>query len=140
MNTIKTITIGVLAKEAGVGIETIRFYEKKGLIQQPKKTTGYRHYPPSDVRKIKFIKRAQILGFTLNEAKELLEMEVCTKATRPKFKSKAQTKIKEVEDKIESLKRIKETLKKFEKKCGTQNTSTQECGILDCFENDWDCC
>ncbi len=134
------MTIGVLAKEAGVGTETIRFYERKGLIKQPKKLAAFRHYSLLDVRKIKFIKRAQDLGFTLNEAKEVLEMEVCSKNTRPKLQNKAQEKIKEVEAKIEDLKRMKETLKKFEKTCGTKNTSTQECGILDCFENDWDCC
>lgn len=68
-----TRTISRLAKELGVNIETIRFYERKGLIQQPPKpTTGYRHYPSETVNRIHFIKRAQELGFTLDEIVHLL--------------------------------------------------------------------
>ena len=68
-------TIGVLAKELDVGIETIRFYQQKGLINQPlKPDSGYRIYPDSTVKQIVFIKRAKALGFTLNETQKLLNI------------------------------------------------------------------
>lgn len=136
----KKFTIGSLAKAADVGVETVRFYERKGLLEQPRKTSAFRTYSQDDARKIKFIKRAQDLGFTLNETKELMEMEVCSKSTRPTLKTKAEKKIKEVKQKIEDLKRMQTSLKKFAKACGTKNSSTQECGLLSCFENNWDCC
>jgi len=84
MKTEEKMTIGVLAKLAQVGVETVRFYERKGLIQQPIKTLSFREYTETDARKIRFIKHAQELGFTLDETKELLEMKVCTKSTRPR--------------------------------------------------------
>lgn len=68
-------TIGLLAKEVDVGIETIRFYEQKGLITQPQKpVSGYRIYPQNTVKKLLFIKRAKVLGFTLAEIKKLIQL------------------------------------------------------------------
>ncbi len=68
-------TISVLAKEVDVGIETIRFYEQKGLITQPlKPVSGYRIYPQDTVKKLLFIKRAKVLGFTLEEIKKLIQL------------------------------------------------------------------
>ena len=87
-------TIGKLAKESGVTVETVRFYEQKGLIKQPSSKTGYRKYPYDDVVKIKFIKRTQELGFTLNEAKELLELRVKSNAKCGQVKIKAESKLK----------------------------------------------
>ncbi len=92
MKTEEKITIGILAKSAQVGVETVRFYERKGLLQQPKKTSTFREYSQTDVRKIRFIKRAQELGFTLDETKELLEMKVCSKNTRPHIQKKIKRK------------------------------------------------
>ena len=70
------LTIGRLAKQAGLGIETIRFYERQGLIQPPPRTdSNYRIYPEEEVARLKFIKRAKDLGFTLKEIKELLFMQ-----------------------------------------------------------------
>ena len=135
-----TMTIGTLAKAAGVNTETVRFYERKGLLKQPSKSSGFRIYSPEDVRKIKFVKRTQELGFTLQEAKEFLDMEICSKSTRPKIKIKAEDKIEEITQKINDLTLMLETLKKFSKACGSKNTSTNECRIINCFENNWDCC
>lgn len=68
-----TLTIGLLAKEAGVGVETLRFYERKQLITEPpRRASGYRQYPVSAIARIKFIKRAKELGFSLKEIDELL--------------------------------------------------------------------
>ena len=66
---------GELAKQAGVNVETLRVYERKGILPQPpRRASGYREYPPDAVDRIRFIKRAQELGFTLKEIKELLEL------------------------------------------------------------------
>lgn len=134
------MTIGTLAKTSRVGVETVRFYERKGLLQQPQKTSSFRLYSTDDARKIHFIKRAQDLGFTLAETKDLLEMETCSSSTRPKLQKKANEKIEEINHKISDLNQMLIALKKFSKSCGTKKASIQQCGILDCFENNWDCC
>ncbi|MEL0096060.1 MAG: MerR family transcriptional regulator, partial [Planctomycetaceae bacterium] len=77
------MTIGVLAKEAGVGVETIRFYQRKGLLKTPQRTSGFRKYTQADLRRIKFIKRVQGLGFTLNDAQSLLDINACSPETQP---------------------------------------------------------
>lgn len=72
---IKKLTIGRLAKATSVGVETIRYYQRVGLLQEPEKPEdGYREYPQSDISRVKFIKRAQHVGFTLNEISELLRI------------------------------------------------------------------
>jgi DNA-binding transcriptional MerR regulator len=70
---VATYTIGELARRAGVGVETIRFYERRRLLRQPERGDGYRRYPESDVTRLGFIRRAKVLGFTLAEISELLE-------------------------------------------------------------------
>lgn len=132
-------TIGKLAKESGVTVETVRFYEQKGLIKQPSPESGYRKYPFDDIIKIKFIKCTQVLGFTLNEAKELLELRVKSNAKCGQVKAKAESKLSEVEEKIKDLNKMKRSLKKMIKSCNNSEKSTTECPILDCFEKDKKC-
>ncbi len=132
-------TIGKLAKESGVTVETVRFYEQKGLIKQPVSKSGYRKYPYDDVLKIKFIKRTQELGFTLNEAKDLLELRVSSSAKCGQVKKKAELKLSEVEDKIKDLNKMKRSLKKMVGSCVNNERSTSECPILECFEKDNKC-
>src|ERR1700688_2816759 len=70
------LTIGKLAERAGVNVETIRYYQRRGLLDEPKKTLrGYRHYPPTIAKRVRFIKRAQTLGFTLEEVAGLLRLD-----------------------------------------------------------------
>ena len=71
-----SMTIGKLAREAGVGVETVRFYERRGLVEQPPKPvgSGFRHYPREAVERIRFVRRAQEIGFTLREIVELLSL------------------------------------------------------------------
>ncbi|MBI3621136.1 MAG: MerR family transcriptional regulator [Nitrospirae bacterium] len=71
-------TIGKLARASGVGVETVRFYERKGLITRPSAREGYRTYAEEDARRIRFIRRAQALGFTLKQIKGLLELNTPT--------------------------------------------------------------
>lgn len=129
-------TIGKLAKESGVTVETVRFYEQKGLIKQPAPKSGYRKYPYDDIIKIKFIKRTQELGFTLNEAKELLELRVKSDAKCGQVKAKAEHKLDEVEKKIKDLNKMKRSLKKMINSCANNEKSISECPILECFEKD----
>ena len=132
-------TIGKLAKASGVTVETIRFYEQKGLIKQPKTNTGFRKYPFDDIIKIKFIKRTQELGFTLNEAKGLLELRIKSTSKCGQVRNKAQDKLDEVEQKIKDLNKMKRSLKKMIKSCTNNEKSTSECPILECFEKDSKC-
>src|SRR5210317_438529 len=92
------LTIGRLAKQVGIGIETVRFYERQGLIDPPPRTdSNYRIYPEDEVARLKFIKRAKALGFTLNEIKELLFMRHNPDATKADIKNRTLAKIKDIE-------------------------------------------
>jgi MerR family transcriptional regulator, mercuric resistance operon regulatory protein len=71
----QSLTIGRLAAAGGVGVETVRFYQRKGLLDQPARGDGVRRYGSEDVRRLRFIKRAQTAGFILDEVKELLELD-----------------------------------------------------------------
>lgn len=134
-------TIGLVAKEAGLGVETIRFYQRKGLIQQPPKTAGFRYYSNSDVKKLKFIRKAKTLGFSLDAIRELTELEVCSEETSKIIQTKSLEKIHEIEQKIAELEQMLSSLQKFSKACASgKKVSTQSCGLLDCFEKDWECC
>lgn len=127
------LTIGKLADAAKVGVETIRFYERKGLIKQPQKQGGFRYYPPSLIKKIWFIKRSQELGFTLNEAKELLELTVKKESRCNDILSKTEVKISEIDEKIKDLKRMKKSLKGLANCCESRDMPLSECPVLDCF-------
>lgn len=128
-------TIGRLAKEAGVGVETVRFYERKGLIQRPRQTPGkaFRVYSEDDPVRIRFIKRAQDLGFTLKEIKELLVLNASPRATCAEVKKRAETKLNEVEMKIADLKKMKLSLKRLSKACDESKEAVACCQVMDCF-------
>lgn len=129
-----------LAKAAGVGPEAVRFYEDKGLLPKPKRShSGYRLYSPDDARRIRFIKRAQELGFTLKEIKSLLELNTNPRATCSDVSSQAEKKILEVEAKIKDLRRMKRSLKELSDACGESRKAVAQCRILDCFESGWKC-
>ena len=134
------MTIGVLAKEAGVGVETIRFYQRKGLLKTPQRTSGFRKYTQADLRRIKFIKRVQGLGFTLNDAQSLLDINACSPETQPLLEQVCIEKIDEIEKKIADLNRILGELRQFHQSCGCESSDNTECRLLECFENDWECC
>ena len=103
-------TIAGLAREANVGVETVRFYERRGLIAQPKTTNGaYRRYGSDHVRRIRFVKRAQELGFTLDEIESLLKLE--DGADRRSIQIIAGERLDQVRTRIADLRRIERTLK-----------------------------
>jgi MerR family mercuric resistance operon transcriptional regulator len=126
----ESLTIGQLAQRAGVGVETIRFYEREGLISEPpRRPSGYRDYPLETVARIVFIRRAKDLGFTLKEINELLELRVRPRRNCAQVKQSADAKIADIDGKIASLRRMRRTLKDLTKAC-EERMPTTECPIL----------
>ncbi len=127
------LTIGKLALASEVGVETVRFYERKGLIKQPEKQGTFRHYPDELIARIKFIKRAQELGFTLAETKELLELKIKSHSKCGDVLEKTERKIFEINNKIKDLKRMQKSLKGLADCCVSDDMPLSECPILDYF-------
>ncbi|MBI3802235.1 MAG: MerR family DNA-binding protein [Nitrospirae bacterium] len=132
-------TIGKLARLSGVGVETVRFYERRGLIKQPAVKEGFRKYSEADAQRIRFIKRAQDLGFTLKEIKVLLELNADPRSTCADIKDQTEAKMKEVEEKIRDLKKMKKSLERLSVACGEGKKAIAHCEILNCFEPGWKC-
>ena len=125
-----SLTIGQLAHRAGVGVETVRFYEREGLISEPpRRPSGYRDYPPETVARIVFIRRAKELGFTLKEINELLELRVRPRRNCAQVKHNAEAKITNIDGKIATLRRMRRALKDLTRAC-EERTPTTECPIL----------
>ena len=107
-----SLTIGQLAQRAGVGVETIRFYEREGLISEPpRRPSGYRDYPLETVARIVFIRRAKDLGFTLKEINELLDLRIRPRRNCAQVKKSADAKIADIDSRIASLRRMRRALK-----------------------------
>jgi len=112
------LTIGKVARCAAVGVETIRFYERQGLIAEPHRTrSGYRLYPEETVLRLHFIRRAKALGFSLREIRELLALRVDPEGRSAEVKARAQGKITTIEEKIRTLQRMQETLVRLTTAC-----------------------
>lgn len=105
----QTMTIGRLAKAADVGVETIRYYQQRGLLPLPMAVGAYRHYPVAMNARIRFIKRAQELGFTLDEISELLRLEDGT--DRVSIRRIATARLDQIEQKLTDLRRMQKTLR-----------------------------
>lgn len=128
MEQLKT---GELAKRTGVNVETLRFYEREGLIPEPpRRLSGYREYPAESVQRIRFIKRAQELGFSLAEVKELLALRVRPGLTCREVRAKAERKVADVRRKIADLKAIERALQKLTASCTGDGPAT-DCPILE---------
>jgi MerR family transcriptional regulator, copper efflux regulator len=127
----KALTIGKAAREAGVGVETIRFYERQGLIEQPPKPhMGVRRYADEAVARIRFIKKAQQLGFTLHEIHELLALRADPDADCSQLREEAVAKLQNVQQKIEQLQQIGAALQALIDACPGQG-GLQACSILE---------
>jgi Hg(II)-responsive transcriptional regulator len=125
--------IGYVAKESGTGIETIRFYERSGLIAEPpRRDSGYREYPRETIARLRFIKRAKELGFSLKEISELLALSKSGKGSCGNMLKRAEVKQKQVAEKIADLKHIQSALSEFVSTCEKRNPSDQ-CPILKRF-------
>lgn len=129
------LKIGEVAKKANVGIETIRFYEREGLIPCPVRLqSGYRQYSEDTVRRIQFIKNAKELGFSLKEISGLFALRVKSKTKCGDIKKKAEAKIADIDERIKTLQRMKNALKKLASQCkGTGPIG--DCPILENFNS-----
>ncbi len=127
--------ISKAARKAGVGVETIRFYERKGLIEQPRRpsSSGYRLYPAETIRRIRFIRQAQELGFSLREIDELLSLRADPSSECGDVRARAQTKLNEVSEKIAQLDRIRAGLKQVIAACPGEG-ALRVCTIMEAFE------
>ena len=110
------LTIGSLATEAGVGIETVRFYQRRGLLAVPPRAGGIRRYDGRDVDRLRFIKRAQAAGFTLAEISELIALDAGE--DRPRARQLAKARIVALDEKIAELKEARTSLARLAKECG----------------------
>ncbi len=131
----ETMTRGKLAKECGVNIKSFRYYEKRRLIDPPKRSeVGYRLYSREDAARIRFIQNAKKLGFTLTEIMELLKLRVKKNESCESVLAKTETKLDEVDQKIKGLKSMKKVLKQMIHQC-QEATLTSDCPILCSFES-----
>ncbi len=130
------LTRGKVAKKTGVGLETLRFYERVGLIEPPDRTaSGYRDYSPTVVDRIRFIQKAKRLGFSLREVRALLQLSSDSAARCLDVRRRAEAKIAEIKTKIQDLERIRECLEGLVEQCrGSQ--PVQRCSFLEALESD----
>ena len=129
----KELRSGELARAAAVNSETIRFYERENLLPKPPRTAaGYRVFPAEAVRRVRFIRRAQTLGFSLKEIKELLALSVARGTSCETVRERAEKKIGDIEQKIAALETIKKALRKLAESCSGRGPLTK-CPILECL-------
>ena len=132
----QALTIGHLAKESGVNLETVRYYERRGLLPKPPRSaSGYRLFPSDAARRLRFIRRARELGFSLKEIRELLSLRVSRRTTSADIRTRAEAKIVDIEAKIKSLESMKKTLRKLTKSCAGCGPIT-ECPILESLDGE----
>lgn len=129
-----TLTIGQLARLGGVNLETVRYYERQGLLPKPPRTaSGYRVFPTDAARRLRFIKRAQDLGFSLKDIRNLLSLRMRPGTNRADIRARAQRKMADVDDKIRALEGIKKALQTLTDRCdGCGPVSA--CPILESLE------
>jgi MerR family mercuric resistance operon transcriptional regulator len=127
------MTIGRLARAAGVGIETIRYYQRRALLPVPSAVGAFRHYPVTSIERIRFIKRAQELGFSLDETAELLRLE--DGSNRTSIRRIASDRLLQIERKLADLKRMQRVLKRLVVQCEHARVN-QPCPIIATLADD----
>lgn len=130
------LNIGEAARQGGVTVETLRYYEQQGLIVSPDRdANGYRKYVPEVVRRIRFIKRAQDVGFTLRDISELLSLKADPGASCSDVRDRAIGKLNEIEEKIEVLSRMRDVLSTWSDACPSKGP-VDACPILDALDGE----
>lgn len=130
----EVFSIGEVAKQTGVTVEAVRFYEKQGLITEPQRSSaGYRQYPSETVKRVRFIQRAKEVGFTLKDIAELLSLRQEPGTSCADIKRRATQKIAEVEQKMRDLERIRDALVRMARKCRGRGPLSS-CPILEELE------
>lgn len=131
-------TIGAVARSVGIGVETVRFYERKGLIAPPPRTpSGYRQYPDDAIERLRFVRRAQELGFTLDEIASLLELRVEAGTACEDARRLALARLTDVQSRIADLQRIADALGGLVTACEAERETTA-CPILDALSPEGD--
>ena len=129
------MTIGELANLAGVGVETVRYYEREGLIEQPRRRgRTFRKYPAETIARIRFIRAAKDLGFSLKEVGELLALRVDPRRNCTDVQQKAFAKIADIDAKLASLRGMRDALTKLADACDGEG-AVGDCPILDALES-----
>ena len=132
------VTIAGLAREGGVGVETVRYYQRRGLLETPERpegsgsTGGIRRYTADDVRRLRFIRSAQAAGFTLEQIGELVALDATD--DRARARQLANERIAALDAKIQELKRVRASLQRLAHECGS--SSEGPCPILTAFDAD----
>ncbi len=130
------LTRSGLARRCGVNPETVRFYERRGILPHPSRTpSNYRVYGEETVKRLLFIKRSKELGFTLGEIQELLSLRAAPGAECADVRSRAEAKILDIEGKIRALRSMKKALSGLMAECG-ENVPVSECPILEALDAD----
>lgn len=126
------LTIGKLAEAGGVGVETIRYYQRRGLLDEPERgyMGGVRRYGEADVRRLRFIRSAQAAGFTLEQIGELIELDA--RDDRPRARELARERIAALDARIAELTAARDALRRLARECGSGGAGP--CPILTAFE------
>ena len=125
--------IGAAAAQAGVNVQTLRYYERRGLLPRPpRRTSGYREFPADAVRMVRFIKRAQDLGFTLDEIEELLRLRTDKRRDRTRIRAVAARRVRDIERRIAELQAMHAALSHLVHCC--ERGSTLECPIIEALD------
>jgi MerR family transcriptional regulator, mercuric resistance operon regulatory protein len=127
---LQSLTIAKLAAAGGVGVETIRYYQRRGLLETPTRGEGIRRYGSDDMRRLRFIKQAQAAGFTLEQIKELLDLDAGE--DRSRARELADARVKALDEKIAELERARNALRRLARECGSGGAGP--CPILTSFE------
>ena len=127
--------ISEAADQAGVNVQTLRYYERRGLLPKPaRRASGYREFADDAVRVVRFIKRAQDLGFSLDEIEELLRLRRNSGRSRQRIRTVAEQRIRQIEAKVAELERMKSALLSLVHAC--HKGDTLECPIIEALEMD----
>ena len=136
MDSLRT---GEVARRAGVNVETLRFYEREGILAEPpRRMSGYREYPPETVDLIRFVKRAQELGFSLKESRELLDLRKVPRRASKNVRRLVQEKVGEIDHKIRDLEAMRQALGDLLCACEDRGTAS-DCPIIESLNGCADC-
>ena len=128
------LTSSRLAQLGGVNLETVRYYERRGLLPKPPRTqAGYRQFPAETAERLRFIKRAQELGFSLEEVAELLALRIEPEQNRADIRARAEARIADIESKMKTLAAMKKNLRGLVEQC--EQCGSAECPILASLED-----
>ena len=124
--------ISEFARRAEVNVQTVRYYERRGLLPEPERSpAGYREYTPKLLERLQFIRRAQELGFTLNEINDLLDLRTDPRTTADQVKTRAEAKMEDIDTRIQDLRQIRHALQHLAGQCQGGSGPTGDCPLLE---------